>query len=781
MSARQSASRLRVPTPVNALEAANKQFVEDKIAEAITGGGSIAIGDVTGLEAALDGKQSISVYDPNGVSDDAFSQDNMVDGTTNKNYTSTEKTKLSSIEANADVTNSTRVDAAGAVMNTDSSTAAMSFVVDEDNFASNSATKVPTQQSVKAYIDSTASVKENSIASGTTSDYWRGDKAWTTLDKSAVGLPNVDNTSDATKNSASATLQNKTLNNTNTIVVKDTLFTIQDDADPTKQVQFQTSGITTATTRTLTIPNVSGALYAAGGTDVAVADGGTGRSTSTTAYGLIAAGTTATGPHQTIAPGTAGQFLKSAGASALGSFAAIAESDVTNLVTDLAAKEATSNKNQANGYCGLGSDGKVASAQLPSYVDDVLEAANFAALPGTGETGKIYITIDNNKQFRWSGSAYVEITSSPGSTDAVPEGSTNLYYTNTRAAAAAPVQTVAGRTGTVTLAKADVGLGSVDNTSDATKNAASVTLTNKTISGSNNTLSNIAQSSVTNLTTDLAAKAADSAVVHKTGNETVGGVKTFSAASLIVDGNSSKSTVKNNDTAQNSGPSVELVNTAATLTGAVGARIKSGITDVGATTAYLDISSVNSAGTVVDQLARFDLPTKVLTLGGALALGANKITGLGDGTSSTDAVTKGQLDAGLGDREPAFSGSTTATYFRGDKSWQTLNKSAVGLNNVDNTSDATKNSASATLTGKTMSGSSNTFSNISADSTVDGTTNKVYTATEKTKLSGIEAGADVTDATNVAAAGAVMAGASGSVVVGSLPGSGVSGVLYVVP
>ena len=35
------------------------------------------------------------------------------------------------------------------------------------------------------------------------------------------------------------------------------------------------------------------------------------------------------------------------------------------------------------------SGGKVPSSQLPSFVDDVLEAANFAALPGTGETGKI--------------------------------------------------------------------------------------------------------------------------------------------------------------------------------------------------------------------------------------------------------------------------------------------------------------------------------------------------------------------------------------------------------
>jgi len=54
-------------------------------------------------------------------------------------------------------------------------------------------------------------------------------------------------------------------------------------------------------------------------------------------------------------------------------------------------------------------DGKVPASQLPSYVDDVVEVANYAALPSTGETGKIYITIDNNKVYRWSGSAYIEI------------------------------------------------------------------------------------------------------------------------------------------------------------------------------------------------------------------------------------------------------------------------------------------------------------------------------------------------------------------------------------
>ena len=69
------------------------------------------------------------------------------------NFTSALLSKLNGIEAGADVTDATNVDAAGAVMNSDTSTAAMSFVIDEDTMASNTATKVPTQQSVKTYVD----------------------------------------------------------------------------------------------------------------------------------------------------------------------------------------------------------------------------------------------------------------------------------------------------------------------------------------------------------------------------------------------------------------------------------------------------------------------------------------------------------------------------------------------------------------------------------------------------------------------------------------------------
>jgi len=56
------------------------------------------------------------------------------------------------------------------------------------------------------------------------------------------------------------TLSNKSLDNTSTVTVKDANFTIQDNADTTKQAKFEASGIATGTTRTFTVPNASGTL-----------------------------------------------------------------------------------------------------------------------------------------------------------------------------------------------------------------------------------------------------------------------------------------------------------------------------------------------------------------------------------------------------------------------------------------------------------------------------------------------------------------------------------------
>ena len=103
-------------------------------------------------------------------------------------------------------------------------------------------------------------------------------------------------------------------NTTGSAATLTTARTVQTDLASTATASFNGSANIT--------PGVTGTL--------GVANGGTGRTTATTAYGLIAAGTTATGAQQTIAPGTAGQFLKSAGASALAAFASITATDISD-------------------------------------------------------------------------------------------------------------------------------------------------------------------------------------------------------------------------------------------------------------------------------------------------------------------------------------------------------------------------------------------------------------------------------------------------------------------
>ena len=71
---------------------------------------------------------------------------------------------------------------------------------------------------------------------------------------------------------------------------------------------------------------------------------------------------------------------------------------------------ATSDKGVANGVAELDNSGKVPSSQLPSYVDDVEEYASLSNFPATGESGKIYVALDTNKTYRWTGSTYVELS-----------------------------------------------------------------------------------------------------------------------------------------------------------------------------------------------------------------------------------------------------------------------------------------------------------------------------------------------------------------------------------
>lgn len=126
--------------------------------------------------------------------------------------------------------------------------------------------------------------------------------------------------------------------------------------------------------------------------------------------------------------------------------------------------------------------------------------------------------------------------------------------------------------------------------------------------------------------------------------------------------------------------------------------------------------------------------SKLATLTASKALISNT-----SGVISTSTVTSTELgyvsgvtssiQTQLNGKEPTITAGTSSQYYRGDKTFQTLDKTAVNLNNVDNTSDATKNSATATLTNKTI-GDSLTLTQIAKPANPATGYNKIYSKSD---------------------------------------------------
>ncbi|NDC95797.1 hypothetical protein EB077_10875, partial [bacterium] len=106
-------------------------------------------------------------------------------------------------------------------------------------------------------------------------------------------------------------------------------------------------------------------------------------------------------------------------------------------------------KGVANGIVPLDGNALIPSQYLPSYVDDVIEYANLAAFPATGSNGVIYVALDTNKTYRWSGSIYIEISPSE-------------------------VTSVFGRSGAVTAQSGDYSASQITNTPSGSISATTV-------------------------------------------------------------------------------------------------------------------------------------------------------------------------------------------------------------------------------------------------------------------------------------------------------------------
>ncbi len=142
-----------------------------------------------------------------------------------------------------------------------------------------------------------------------------------------------------------------------------------------------------------------------------------------------------------------------------------------NTGADVSGKLDATLKGAANGLAELDASGKVPAAQLPSYVDDVVEGYFYNSkfykesahtTEIAGETSKIYMDLTTNKIYRWSGTAFAVVSD----TLALGETSATAYRGDRGKAAYDHSQLTSGNPHNVN--KTDVGLGNVDNKSAAT-------------------------------------------------------------------------------------------------------------------------------------------------------------------------------------------------------------------------------------------------------------------------------------------------------------------------
>lgn len=162
-----------------------------------------------------------------------------------------------------------------------------------------------------------------------------------------------------------------------------------------------------------------------------------------------------------------------------------------------------SEKGKANGVATLDGSGKIPTEQIPGAFDDVIEYENLQAFPQPGEKGKIYVALDTNVSYRWSGTTYIKV----GSPLELGETSTTAYAGDKGRATTDKVNShVENKANPHSVTKAQVGLDRVNNTSDAEKPISTATQsaldTKANRSDLNNKVSSTAITNIVSLTED---------------------------------------------------------------------------------------------------------------------------------------------------------------------------------------------------------------------------------------------------------------------------------------
>lgn len=361
--------------------------------------------------------------------------------------------------------------------------------------------------------------------------------------------------------------------------------------------------------------------------------------------------TTVGGKESSIAAGTTAQYFRgdktwqTLNKSVVGLSSVDNTSDTnkpisTATATALSNKIESSEKGAANGVATLGSDSKIPAAQLPSYVDDVIEVATKAALPAIGESGKIYLVLADEsrnsatEQYRWSGSIFSRIPTSPGSTDEVTEGTTRLYFTESRVRA-------------TILSGLSLASSAVITVSDSVLSA----------------LGKL-QKQVSDIATSVSGK--EGTIAAGTNTQYYRGDKTWQDIAGAVRG----TILTGLSTA-----TISVVLSTDSLLNAIG-KLQAQITDLTSTVSGKESSIASGATT---QYFRGDKSWRdfATDVRGTILTGLSTTVNAAVLTTDSILTAIGKLQkqvsdttASLAFKEPALAPSTTDKYYRGDKSWQ---------------------------------------------------------------------------------------------------------------
>ncbi|HEX7720461.1 MAG TPA: hypothetical protein VF389_11695 [Woeseiaceae bacterium] len=403
------------------------------------------------------------------------------------------------------------------------------------------------------------------------------------------------------------------------------------------------SGTQTLTNKTLTSPTINGGTFT-GGTDIAIADGGTGASTAADARTNLGLGTIATQAANSVA-------------ITGGSVTGIA--DITVADGGTGASTASGARTNLGLVIGTNVEAAIAAGTTAQYWrgDKSWQTLNAAAVAGLGSLA----TLSSINNSNWSGTDLAVTNGGTGASDA-SGARTNLGLGTMATQAASAVAITGGSvTGITDLAVADGGTGA-STAAAARTNLGAVGLTgNETVEGNKR---------FTGLTDTSRAANGQMRIGYDTGTD----------RNLTVDLYNGQTTLHSRW--QKVGNAAywtnEVVGTAFRLTTAGGAAFYDGATER---------ELVNVSGTQT-------LTNKTLTsptINGGAFTGGTDIAVADGGTGASDASgARTNLGLIIGTNvEASITAGTTAQYWRGDKSWQTLNAAAVGLGSVTNAAQVT--------------------------------------------------------------------------------------------